>query len=128
LSKINYSLMPECAYKAVMDMIEKMKEEIVRVQNISYPEQIRVAEIYYVVADTLSEACEVFHGKKQEHCSAKDTDKKIDVSMDTFILLSRLKEDGYISEEYADKLFEGLIKMKPGLEAQVRQDKGRGLL
>jgi hypothetical protein len=48
--------------------------------------------------------------------------------MDTFILLSRLKEDGYISEEYADKLFEGLIKMKPGLEAQVRQDKGRGLL
>jgi hypothetical protein len=120
--------MPECAYKAIMDMIEKMKEDIAKTQNISYPEQIRVAEIYYVVAHTLSEACRVFHGKKQEHCSAKETDKKIDVSMDTFILLSRLKEDGFISEEYANKLFEGLIKMKPELEAQVRQDREKGLL
>jgi hypothetical protein len=120
--------MPECAYKAVIDMIEKMKEEIARTQNISYPAQIRVAEIYYVVADTLAEACKIFHGKKQEHCSARETDKKIDVSMDTFILLSRLKEDGFISEEYANKLFEGLIKMKPELESQARQDKEKGLI
>jgi hypothetical protein len=120
--------MAECAYKAILDMIEKMKEEISKKQNIPYPEQIRVAKIYYVVADTLAEACKIFHGKRQEHCSAKEIDKKFDVSMDTFILLSRLKEDGFISEEYANKLFEGLIKMKPELEAKVRQDREIGLI
>jgi hypothetical protein len=39
-----------------------------------------------------------------------------------------MKEDGYISEEYAEKLFESLIKMKPEIEEKVREDRAKGLI
>jgi argininosuccinate lyase len=48
--------------------------------------------------------------------------------MDAFILLKQLKDDGLISEEYYEKLFEGLIKIKPELEAQIREDRAKGLI
>lgn len=116
----------ECVYKAIMEMIQRMKEDVVKRQSIAYPEQVEIAKIYYIVADTLAEACKLAHGKRPEHCKAKEG--KADVSYDTFILLKQLKEDGYISEEYANKLFVSLVKMKPELKETVEKDRERGLL
>jgi hypothetical protein len=115
----------ECIYKSIENMINKMKEEIAAKQSIAHPEQIAVAKIYYVVANTLAEACRRINKEKLENCVAKE---ESDVSMDTFILLSRLKEDGYVSEKYAEELFEALIKMKPELEEKVREDRAKGLI
>jgi hypothetical protein len=116
----------ECAYKAVMGMIQKMKEDVAKRQSIAYPEQIEIAKIYYIVANTLAEACKLSHGKKLDHCEAKDGET--DISYDTFILLKQLKEDGYISEDYANKLFDSLVKMKPELKEIVEKDRKTGLL
>lgn len=116
----------ECIFKSIENMIKKMKEEVAAKQSIAHPEQIAVAEIYYVVANTLAEACMRMNKEELEGCVAKE--KKADVSMDTFILLSRLKEDGLVSEQYAEELFEALIKMKPELEEKIREDKSKGLI
>jgi hypothetical protein len=116
----------ECVFKSIENMINKMKEEVAARQSIIHPEQIRVAEIYYITAKTLAEACRRMNKKSIEECVVKE--KNFDVSMDTFILLSRMKEDGYISEEYAEKLFESLIKMKPEIEEKVREDRAKGLI
>ena len=116
----------ECIFKSIESMINKMKEEVAAKQSIAHPEQIAVAEIYYVVANTLAEACRRMSGQKLEGCAAKE--KKFDVSMDTFILLSRLKEDVHIPEKYAEELFESLIKMKPELEEKIREDRAKGLI
>jgi len=119
--------MPECAFRAVQEMIARMKEEIARTQNIQYPAQIAVAEIYNVVARILGEACKRQLGER-EGCVAEPMKKEDKLTMDTFILLKQLKEDNLLSEEYYEQLFEGLIKMKPELEEQVRQDRAKGLI
>jgi hypothetical protein len=119
--------MPECVFRAVHEMIERMKEQMAKTQNISYPEQITVAEIYDVVARILGEACKRQSGKK-EGCTAEPMKNSDELTIDTFILLKQLKEDNLISEEYYEQLFEGLIKMKPELEEKVRQDKAKGLI
>jgi len=116
----------ECIFKSVESMINKMREEVATKQNIMHPEQIRVAEIYYHTANTLSEACRRMSSKKLDECVNQE--KKFDVSMDTFILLSRMKEDGIISENYFEELFESLVKMKPELERKIREDKEKGLI
>jgi hypothetical protein len=79
-----------------------------------------------VVANTLSEACRIFNNIKPDECLTQE--KKFYVNMDTFILLSRLKEDGNLPEKYAEELFESLIKMNPELEQKVREDKAKGLI
>jgi hypothetical protein len=116
----------ECIFKSIENMMSKMKEEVAAKQSIAHPEQIAVAGIYYVVANTLAEACRRMNSEKFEGCAAKE--KNFDVSMDTFILLSRLKEDGHITEQYAGELFEALIKMKPELEEKIREDRSKGLI
>lgn len=119
--------MAECAFKAVQDTIEKMKEEIAKTQNIKYTEQITVAEIYNVVARIIGEACKRQLGER-EGCTAEPMKKTDELTMDTFILLKQLSEDNLISEEYYEQIFEGLIKMKPELEEKVRQDRSKGLI
>jgi hypothetical protein len=118
--------MGDCALRAVREMISKMKEEIAKTQQIPYPEQIVVAEIYNVVSRILCEAC-----KKQikpKDCKPEEMKKGDEVTMDAFILLKQLKDDKLISEEYYEKLFEGLIKIKPEIEKRVREDKAKGLI
>jgi hypothetical protein len=117
----------DCALKAVQNMIARMKEEIAKSQNIPYPEQIVVAEIYNVVARILCEACKRENARKED-CKPEEMKKSDELTMDAFILLKQLKDDGLISEEYYEKLFEGLIKIKPELEAQVREDRAKGLI
>lgn len=116
----------ECIFKSIEKMINGMKEEVAAKQSIAHPEQIRVAEIYYIAANTLAEACRRLNEQRLEDCATKE--KNFDVSTDTFILLSRLKEDEHVSEKYAEELFEALIKMKPGLEEKIREDRAKGLI
>lgn len=117
---------PECIFKSIETMISKMRDEVASKQNIAHPEQIRVAEIYYVVANTLAEACRRMNKETPENCVAKEN--SFDVNMDTFILLSRIKEDENLPEKYAEDLFEALIKMKPELEQKIREDRSKGLI
>lgn len=119
--------MDECIYKAIMDMIEKMKEDIVKTQSLVYPEQIKVAEIYYVIAKVLAKACEKAHGKKPKHCIAPNS-KKVKVTIDAFIMLKQLREEKLISEEYGEKIFKALLKMNPKLRKKVLEDRAKGLL
>lgn len=118
----------ECVFLAVQEMIKRMKEEIARVQNVEYPEQIVVAKIYELTANTLAKACRNHYKKKLENCSVENDIKNFDITMDTFILLKQLKDDNLISEEYADILFDSLLEMKPEIKEQVMRDKERGLL
>ncbi|MEM5853924.1 MAG: hypothetical protein QXS37_04600 [Candidatus Aenigmatarchaeota archaeon] len=117
----------ECALGAVNEMIRRMKEELIKTQNIAYPEQIVVAEIYNVTARVLCEACKRQSGMKED-CKTEGMKKGDEVNMDAFILLKQLKEDGLISEVYYEKVFEGLLKMKPELEKKVKEDREIGLL
>jgi hypothetical protein len=118
----------ECVYQAIMDMIEKMKKDIAKTQNILYPEQIKVAEIYYVLAKTLAKACRKAFGKKLDHCTAPNDLENVDVTLDSFILLKQLREDKLISEDYAEKIFNALLEMKPELREKVLKDRAKGLL
>jgi hypothetical protein len=88
-----------------------------------------VAEIYYVAADNLAHACKKFYGQKQDGCAAPDELKKENVTMDTFILLKQLREDELISEEYAQDLFQALLKMSsPELKQTAESDRSKGLI
>lgn len=117
----------ECIFKAVKDMIEKMKEEIVKTQNIAYPEQLTVAEIYNITASTLAEACRKNFKIDLENCVEKENHKDSKVSMDTFILLKTMVDDGLINEEYKNKIFEMLLKINPDLKEKVEKDKALGI-
>lgn len=117
----------ECAFRAVKEMIERMKREVARAQNIQYPEQIAVAKIYDVVADTLAEACKKIHQGRPDGCACNE-DKTAVITYDMFILLHQLKEDALLSEKYADALFEQLLKMNPDLEDVIRKDREKGLV
>ena len=120
--------MEECVYKAIQDMIKRMKEEIARTQNVQYSEQIVVAEIYNIVASNLAEACRVLNKGKKEKCSAPDKLKNAEINLDTFILLRQLREDKMISEEYSEQLFESLLKLNPAIKDQVEKDRASGLI
>lgn len=116
----------ECVFKAIEEMIARMKEEVAKRQNIPYKEQIVVAEIYNINANTLAEACRRKFKVSLENCITKS--KKSQVSMDTFIFLNTLKEDGLISEEYKNELFDSLVEMKPEIKEQVEKDRGLGII
>lgn len=116
----------ECVFKAIEEMIAKMREDIAKKQNIAYTEQIVVAEIYNVTASTLAEACRKKFDVEPSNCI--DKEHKSQVSMDTFILLKTIKDDGLISEEYKNDLFDMLLKMGPELEERVKKDKESGIL
>ena len=119
----------ECVHRAIREMIERMKGDIAKTQSVAHPEQIRVAGIYDVTADNLARACERCYGKKQEGCDAPTDMKKENVTMDTFILLKQLREDGLIGEEYAEDLFNSLLQMvSPDLKTTVEADRARGLI
>jgi len=118
----------ECVHKAIYEMIDRMKEEIAKTQSITHPEQIRVAEIYYIVADNLAHACRNCYGGKQNGCAAPDALKKENITMDTFILLKQLRDDGLISEEYAEDIFQTLLKMKPEMKEQVEKERSTGMI
>ena len=120
--------MPECVFRAVQELIEKMKQGVVDKQNVTYPEQIVVAEIYNIVARTLAEACKAEFGSKEGCDYTEEKKGKTEITMDTFILLRQLKEDNLISEEYYNGLFEGLIKLNPEIEKQARDSRATGLI
>ncbi len=115
-------------FKAIKQMIENMKKEVAERQNIAYPEQIVVADIYNITASTLAEACRKIFKIKLEDCEESENHRKPEVSMDTFILLKTLTEEGLISEDYKEKLFGMLLKMKPDLKKKVEADRKLGLL
>jgi hypothetical protein len=108
----------ECIYKAVEEVIKKMKEEVA-IQSSLNPEDIVVAEIYYIVSSTLADACRKNSDIKFENCIEFEKHKKPDISMDTFILLNSLSEDGFISKEYRDDLYNVLIKLKPEMKKLI---------
>jgi len=117
--------MQDCAFFAVKSLVEKMKEEVAKMQSIAYPEQIVVAEIYNMVARVLCEACR--KGNLKKECQGEQMKKNDEITIDSFILLKELKDENLISEEYYEKIFESLIKLKPELEEKVRKDKEAGL-
>jgi hypothetical protein len=117
----------ECIFKAVENMIKKMKEEIVKTQNIAYPEQLTVAGIYNVTASTLAEACRKNFNISLDNCVEKENHKDIQVSVDTFILLKTMLDDELITEEYKNQIFEMLLKMNPDLKEKVEKDRALGI-
>jgi hypothetical protein len=117
----------ECVYRAIEGMLKKMKEDIAKTQSIAHPEQIVVAKMYNIVAAQLAEACRKKFGIPLKNCIPGIAEHNEKVSMDTFILLSTLK-DGIITEEYEKELFEMLKKMNPDLKQQVESDREKGLL
>jgi hypothetical protein len=118
----------ECVFKAIHQLIEKMKEDIIKKQNVAYPEQVVVAEIYNITASTLAEACRKAFGIELENCLEKENHREANVSMDTFILLKTIADDKLITEEYKEKLFNSLLEIKPELKEKVEKDKELGIL
>lgn len=118
----------ECVFKAIKNMIQRMKEDIAKTQNIAYPEQIVVAEIYKITASTLAEACRKCFGINLENCEEVEEHREPDITIDTFILLKTLEEENLISSEYKEKIFEMLLKMKPELKKRVEKDREIGLI
>jgi len=118
----------ECIFRSVNNMIESMKKEIMSSQNVPYHEQLVVAEIYYITVSTLSEACRKFFKVDLANCDENEKHRSPTVTVDTFILLKQLKDDGLVSEAYEKELFDVLIKMSPELEQQVMKDRGSGIL
>ncbi|MEM7821240.1 MAG: hypothetical protein QXX38_00255 [Candidatus Aenigmatarchaeota archaeon] len=116
----------ECVFSSIEEMIKKMKEEVARKQNIVFPEQIVVAEIYNINASTLAEACRRRFKIFSEKCIVKD--RRINVNIDTFIFLKTIEEEGIISKEYKNELFESLLEMRPEIKEIVKKDKELGIL
>lgn len=117
----------ECVFKAIKDMIQKMKEDIAKTQNIAYPEQIVVADIYKITASSLAEACRKCFRINLENCEEEEH-REPNITIDTFILLKTLEEENLISSEYKEKIFETLLKMKPELKERVEKDRESGLI
>ncbi|MDI6798633.1 MAG: hypothetical protein QMD12_01385 [Candidatus Aenigmarchaeota archaeon] len=118
----------KCIFKVVQEMIERMKDEIVQKQNVAYPEQIVVADIYNIAASTLAEACRRSFSVDLANCVEKEKHREAVVTMDTFILLKTIADDGLIDEEYKNSLFDALIKINPNLKEQVEKDRELGIL
>ncbi|MEM7825779.1 MAG: hypothetical protein QW412_02895 [Candidatus Aenigmatarchaeota archaeon] len=118
----------ECVFKAIHELIEKMKSDIIKQQEVAYPEQLVVAEIYNIAASTLAEACRKAFGIALEACIEKENHRKANVSIDTFILLKTIAEDKLITEDYKETLFNSLLEMKPELKEIVEKDKETGIL
>lgn len=118
----------ECVYKAIEKMLDKMKSDVAKKQNITYPEQVMVARIYEIVSNQLAEACRRKFEIKPENCIPNISTQIEKISMDTFILLKSLKEDEIITEDYQKNLFDILVGMNPELKEQVEKDRDKGLI
>lgn len=118
----------ECIFKAIKDMIQRMKEDIAKTQNIAYPEQIVVADIYKITASSLAEACRKSFGINLENCEEFEEHREPNITLDTFILLKTLEEENLISSEYKERLFEMLLKIKPELKERIEKDRESGLI
>jgi hypothetical protein len=118
----------ECVFRAIDEMVRKMKGDIAEKQHIQYPEQIVVAGIYDLTASTLAEACR--RSSKTEIGCCLEKDKRLDVkaSIDTFILLRQLKDEDLVSAECEEMLFKSLLEMNPSLKEQVEKDRELGIL
>lgn len=112
----------ECVYKAVEKMVGDMKSEIAKKQNIPYSDQLMVAKIYDLNAAVLSEACRRTNKVDKKDCDASRQFNKKNLSMDTFIFLNQLKEDGFITGEFKEKLFCALLEMDPEIRKMVEND------
>lgn len=118
----------ECVGLAVHRMMDGMKKEVAERQNIAYSDQIVVAKIYDITAAILSEACRRNLGVDKQDCEPSEHFNSEHLTLDTFILLNQMKEDGIISEEYKQILFDALIKIKPELKKKVEEDRSLGLI
>ena len=118
----------ECIYKSIEEMLKKMKEDVAKKQNITYPEQITVAKIYEIITNQLAEACRRKFEIRPENCIPNINTQIEKISMDTFIMLGSLSGDGVITEDYKKGLSETLIKMNPELKEQVEKDTAQGLI
>ncbi len=118
----------ECIYAVIQTMVNKMKEEVAQRQSISYGEQIVVAKIYDVTAAILAEACRRSLGVEKKNCEPSKQFKLKNLTMDTFILLNQLKDDGLITEKYKKTIFDALVKLKPEIKKQVEEDRNKGLI
>lgn len=118
----------ECVYRAIKEMVEKMKKEVVQRNPLQGANEgdIVVAKIYDIVASVLAKACRNHYKKRINKCL--DTVNVRNVSMDVFILLRQLKDDKYITEEYYNILSDSLVKMKPEIKELVDMDRAGGIL
>ncbi len=114
----------ECVYAAAQNMINKMKEEVVQRQSIVYEGQIVVAKIYDVIASILAEACRRNFAIDRANCEPSNQFHQESLTLDTFILLNQLKEDGFIGEEYKSVIFEALIKIDPEVQKIIEGNRG----
>lgn len=112
-----------CIYKAIAGMVNKMKEEVAQRQNLPFDEQIVVAKIYDLNAAVLAEACRRKFGVKRADCEPSNEFKKKDLSLDTFILLNQLKEEGLITEDHKKVIFEALIEVNPDIKELIEKDR-----
>jgi len=111
-----------------MNLINQMTLEVAQRQSIQHIEQIRVAEIYYLTASILAEACRKKFKIELKNCIESKEHKKTEVTMDTFILLNQLRQDDLITESYKEDLFRALVEMKPELKDKVEEDHAKGLI
>lgn len=118
----------ECIYAFVHKMIDTMKKDLAERQSIALSEQIVVARIYEITANILSEACRQNFNVDKGDCEPSNLCDLDKLTLDTFILLNQLKEDGYITEEYKKVLFDSLLKMKPEIEKIVEGGASTGLI
>ena len=118
----------ECIHKAMQSMVDKMKGDVAERQNIAYNEQIVVAQIYDINAAILAEACRRNLKVKKGNCEPSKQFKLKHLTLDTFILLNQLKEDGFITEEHKQIIFDALVKIKPGIKKLIEEDRTRGLI
>jgi len=118
----------ECVYAAIQKLLNQMKEDIARVQNIAYADQIVVAKIYDVTANVLADACRRNLKLDAANCEPSKQAKPEQITMDTFILLNQLKEDRFITEEYKQILFDALLKINPAMKKLVDEDRDKGLI
>jgi len=118
----------ECVYAAIQSMINKMKEQLAERQSMLHAEQIVVAKIYDITATILAEACRRNFGIAKSACEPSKQFKLKYLTLDTFILLNQLKEEGLVSEEYKQTIFKALIKVKPEIKKLIKADMSRGLI
>ncbi len=118
----------ECIHKAMQSMIDKMKGDVAERQAIAYNEQIVVAQIYDINAAILAESCRRNFKVKRGDCEPSKQFKLKHLTLDTFILLNQLKEDGYITEEHKQIIFDALIKIKPETKKLIEGDRAKGLI
>jgi len=118
----------KCIYSSVQGMIDNMKKQVAERQEIAYPDQLVVAKIYHIAAAVLSEACRRRFEVDKNDCEPSKRFKIEQLTLDVFILLNQLKEDGYIDEEYKQTIFDELLKINPEIEKVIETDRAKGLI